>query len=1064
MTFDLDTPHGSEVDDRLDDPSDEATAPPVVAVVVAHDPGAWFDETLEALAAQDYLALSVLVIDADSGDDLVARVAPVLPSAFVRRLDSNPGYGTAANEALVAVEGAAFLALCHDDVVLDPSAIRLLVEEAFRSNAGIVGPKVVAWAEPESLLQVGLSADKTGVVAPMNERGELDQEQHDGVRDVFAVPGACTLVRADLFEAIGGFDPAITFLGEDLDLSWRAHIAGARVVVAPNARARHVEALATRRPIDDRRRLQARHRLRSVLTCYGPWHLLRVLPQAAVLTVVEAAYALVAGHVTQARDVIGAWAWNLRRLPSLRRRRRLVRATRVLPDAEVRRLQVRGSSRMGGFVRGELGGADRVRASFSEAGRSVTGWREGSSGFALVGATVVALVLLVGSRGLLGGDLATLSGLAPFGPSSGAGDLVGRWASGWHTAGIGSPAPVPTAFALLGAAGFALFANMGLLQVLLVLGSLPIGAIGAWRLARDLGSTRAKAVGMVAYVAVGLPYDDLARGRVGGLVLYAGLPFVLRRLLTVVGRHDGGVGRHDTGVGGRPPAPMSSLLVTVFGLGLLLAVLAAFVPGVVLLVPLVAAAFAVGASLVGGPARFVRLVGVAVAAAAAAFVLHLPWALDFVAPDPWSALGGVTPSSAPALSAAEVLRFATGPVGQSPLGYALLAAALLPLLIARGERLVLAAGAWGIALVCWALTWLAGRGSVGVDLPGPEVLLAPAAVALAFSAALGTVAFERDLSGFRFGWRQVAGVLGTVAVAVAALPVALGALDGRWDQPEADFTQSLAFMEAEEVGRAGAFRVLWLGGADVLPLASYPLGSGLAYGLSDDGPPDIRSRWAEPPDEGDRLVARVLRLAGEGATERLGGLLAPFGVRYVVVADRAAPERSGTPRAPVPDGVTRTLAQQLDLRDLDVDDALAVYENAAWVPGRIALPTDAGDAVAAAAGPEAAVRIDMTAGRPVLGSDAGALEGRGDLGAGAVYLAEAAADGWELEVDSSAVERTEAFGWANRFEVPRAGTAELRYRTPIGHSLAVGAQVALWLATSVLLIRARARRRRAEAP
>ena len=41
-------------------------APPVVAVVVVRDPGPWFEEALRALAAQDYQALSILVIDAGS--------------------------------------------------------------------------------------------------------------------------------------------------------------------------------------------------------------------------------------------------------------------------------------------------------------------------------------------------------------------------------------------------------------------------------------------------------------------------------------------------------------------------------------------------------------------------------------------------------------------------------------------------------------------------------------------------------------------------------------------------------------------------------------------------------------------------------------------------------------------------------------------------------------------------------------------------------------------------------------------------------------------------------------
>ncbi|MBW3627553.1 MAG: glycosyltransferase, partial [Actinobacteria bacterium] len=249
---------------------DPAHAPPVVAVVVTRDAGPWFEDCLSSLGAQDYPNLSVLVIDAGSEEDPLPRVAAVLEDAYVRHLGHNPGFGAAANEVLEVVEGASFYAFCHDDVLLDRSAIRALVAEAYRSNAGIVGPKLVSWGNPGALLQVGLSADKTGVLTPLVERGELDQEQHDAVRDVFTIPGACTLVRADLFATLGGFDPAITFLGEDLDLCWRAQVAGARVVVVPAARVQHREELMSRRAVDDRRRLLARHRLRTMLVCYGP--------------------------------------------------------------------------------------------------------------------------------------------------------------------------------------------------------------------------------------------------------------------------------------------------------------------------------------------------------------------------------------------------------------------------------------------------------------------------------------------------------------------------------------------------------------------------------------------------------------------------------------------------------------------------------------------------------------------------------------------------------------------------------------------------------------------------
>ncbi len=125
-----------------------------------------------------------------------------------------------------------------------PTPSHLLVEEAFRSNAGIVTPKVVSWDDPERLIHVGMTVDKGGSVVDRVQPNEIDHGQHDAVRDVFVAPGGATLVRADLFDELGGFDPAIVAMGEDLDLCWRAQVVGARIIVAPDARVRHREELA----------------------------------------------------------------------------------------------------------------------------------------------------------------------------------------------------------------------------------------------------------------------------------------------------------------------------------------------------------------------------------------------------------------------------------------------------------------------------------------------------------------------------------------------------------------------------------------------------------------------------------------------------------------------------------------------------------------------------------------------------------------------------------------------------------------------------------------------------
>ncbi|NLA35940.1 MAG: glycosyltransferase family 2 protein, partial [Actinobacteria bacterium] len=212
--------------------------PAVVAVVATRNAGERLDSLLASLAGQEYANLVTLIVDAGSTVDPTERVAEILPSAFVKRIDSEK-FADAANAALGTVDGASFYLFLHDDVELGPGTVQAMVEEAFRSNAGIVGAKIVQGVDPTKIETVGAAIDKFGFLWPIAETGELDQSQHDAIREAFVVSSAAMLIRCDLFRDLGGFSTDIDGSGEDLDLCWRARVAGARTVVMPAATVVH---------------------------------------------------------------------------------------------------------------------------------------------------------------------------------------------------------------------------------------------------------------------------------------------------------------------------------------------------------------------------------------------------------------------------------------------------------------------------------------------------------------------------------------------------------------------------------------------------------------------------------------------------------------------------------------------------------------------------------------------------------------------------------------------------------------------------------------------------------
>ena len=822
-----------------------------------------------------------------------------------------------------------------------------------------------------------------------------------------------------------------------------------------------VEALAERRQTDDRRQLQMRHRLRTSRVAYGLGSRLRVMPQAAFIAVVEMVAAVASGRLQHAGDIFHAWTWNLRRRGEIRARRKALAAQRAVPDRDVRRLQVRGSARFSAFLRGQLGagGDDRI-GSVAGAGRDlVTNLRSGRARWSLVTWAAVIALLVIGSRQILTGALPAVGDFAPF-PSQ-ASALLREWTSGYRDVGLGSVTAAPTLLGALGLLGYLSLGEMALLRTVLVVGLLFVGVIGIWRMARPLGSRRARLVTLVVYACVPVGFNAMAQGRWTGLVMYGLAPWMFNQLLKASGLAPFG------SVGGEPGPGVSErpLRQRVLLLGLITALAVMLVPFALVVVPVIALAFALGGLLVGEVRGALRTIGVAVGGAAVALVLHLPWSTSLLTGG-WEAFVGTSSDGGRPLSLGAIFRFQTGPFGAPPVGWVFLPIGVLALVIGRRWRLGWAVRSWIVLAVGVSVVFMGAEGWLPGSLPVPEVLLAPASVALALAAGLGMAAFEVDLPDYHFGWRQIASVLAGAALVLAVLPAVAAASSGRWGLPDADFSRSLRNLDTKDAG-AGPFRVLWLGDADLLPAAGWQLhapqvddlgpGALLAYATSENGMPDVSDVIAGSDQGATSQLRDVLQIAAAGGTSRLGALLAPMGVRYVVVPFGNAPRPFDTGPTITPDALLTVLDAQLDLSNVDVARGVAVYRNAAWGPTRAILPPDA-------AYPSGTGRVGnrvvpgLSGAPPALTDTQGYQSFSGPIDQpSSVYLSEAASSLWKLEVDGRAVDRQEVLGWSNAFTVDAGGQAHLSFATPWWRPVALGLQALVWLVLGIYLFRGRVR-------
>ncbi len=227
----------------------------VTALLVVHDGATWLPEVVASIASQTRSADQILALDTGSQDSS----AKLLKGARipVASLPRESGFGEAlaygVSQLPAPIEGVEeWLWILHDDCALAPTALENLLEAvADRPQVVMAGPKLLGWHDRTHLLEVGISIARNGARWTGLEPDEYDQGQHDGVAEVLAVSTAGALIRRDIFEELGGFDPNLDLFRDDVDFGWRARVAGHSVIAVTNAIGYHAQASATeRRTVD----------------------------------------------------------------------------------------------------------------------------------------------------------------------------------------------------------------------------------------------------------------------------------------------------------------------------------------------------------------------------------------------------------------------------------------------------------------------------------------------------------------------------------------------------------------------------------------------------------------------------------------------------------------------------------------------------------------------------------------------------------------------------------------------------------------------------------------------
>mgnify|MGYP001183549657 CR=1 FL=1 len=204
------------------------------------------------------VAHETIVVDNGSSDGSPGMVTAEFPEMRLIALGENLGFGRASNLGMVAARGAWLLLLNSDARLVDASLLALVDALWQRPEAGVVGPRLVAengHQQPSahrfgSLARVAVEELGLYKLLPRRRAEDLllgGYWTHGQERCVDWVTGACMLVRREVFERTGGFDPAIFLYGEDEEWCRRVRAAGWSVVFSPAATVVHAGHVTTHR-------------------------------------------------------------------------------------------------------------------------------------------------------------------------------------------------------------------------------------------------------------------------------------------------------------------------------------------------------------------------------------------------------------------------------------------------------------------------------------------------------------------------------------------------------------------------------------------------------------------------------------------------------------------------------------------------------------------------------------------------------------------------------------------------------------------------------------------------
>jgi GT2 family glycosyltransferase len=189
---------------------------------------------LDALRAQTYPHIEIILVDNGSTDGSQEMVSELYPEVRLLALDRNRGLTGGNNAGFCAARGEILISL-NNDTEVEPRFVEALVQALVEHpEAGMVAAKMLLFDRRDILHSAGDGFGVDGI--PFNHGvWQRDEGQFDEPGWIFGGCGGAVAYRRAMLDDVGQFDESFFMYCEDVDLNWRALLAGWRCWYTPEA-------------------------------------------------------------------------------------------------------------------------------------------------------------------------------------------------------------------------------------------------------------------------------------------------------------------------------------------------------------------------------------------------------------------------------------------------------------------------------------------------------------------------------------------------------------------------------------------------------------------------------------------------------------------------------------------------------------------------------------------------------------------------------------------------------------------------------------------------------------